>query len=224
MSPPPTKVVIVGAGRHGKEVAAYLTDLASTDGSVDLIGFIDETVPEGPFAGSRVMGDFDALRDLAAKESGLQYITATGDNQTRRKFVEAVAGAGQIEAFSLVHPASYVGSRVDLGEGTCLAPGTVVTTDVAIGRHSILNVRASVSHDCEIGDFCNINPGAVVCGDVQLGEGCYIGAGAVIRDKATIGEWTVIGAGAVVVSDIPPHSLAVGIPARPVPKPGSTGA
>jgi acetyltransferase EpsM len=60
----------------------------------------------------------------------------------------------------------------------------------------------------------NINPGVTVCGDVRIGEGSYIGAGATIKDKVSIGQWSVIGAGAVVISDIPPHVTAIGVPAR----------
>jgi serine O-acetyltransferase len=41
-----------------------------------------------------------------------------------------------------------------------------------------------------------------------------IGCGAVIIGKITIGHDSVIGANAVVVGDVPPHSLAAGVPAK----------
>jgi serine O-acetyltransferase len=40
-----------------------------------------------------------------------------------------------------------------------------------------------------------------------------MGAGAVILGKVNIGDYAKIGANAVVLSDVPPHALAVGIPA-----------
>src|SRR5436853_318582 len=83
-----------------------------------------------------------------------------------------------------------VGSDVEIGEGTCLAPGVIVTTRTTIGRHCILNIHSSVSHDCVFDDYVNINPGATVCGNVCIGEGSYIGAGATIKDKVSIGEWS----------------------------------
>lgn len=49
-----------------------------------------------------------------------------------------------------------------------------------------------------------------------IGDGVFIGAGAKVLGKVTIGEGARIGANAVVVHDIPPHTTAVGIPARPV--------
>lgn len=42
----------------------------------------------------------------------------------------------------------------------------------------------------------------------------WIGAGAIITDGVRIGCGSVIAAGAVVTSDIPPHSVAGGVPAR----------
>jgi acetyltransferase-like isoleucine patch superfamily enzyme len=51
---------------------------------------------------------------------------------------------------------------------------------------------------------------------VKIGRGTWIGTGALILPGVTIGEYCVIGAGAVVTADIPAHTLALGIPARPV--------
>jgi len=45
-----------------------------------------------------------------------------------------------------------------------------------------------------------------------------VGAGAKILGGVTIGEHTEIGANAVVISNVPPHHIAVGIPARVIPK------
>jgi acetyltransferase-like isoleucine patch superfamily enzyme len=44
----------------------------------------------------------------------------------------------------------------------------------------------------------------------------WLGAGVTVVDGVTIGKGSIIGAGAVVTSDIPPYSIAVGIPAKPV--------
>lgn len=46
------------------------------------------------------------------------------------------------------------------------------------------------------------------------GHGVLIGAGATVLGGICVGCGTKIGAGTVVVSDLPPHSVAVGVPAR----------
>src|SRR5690606_21040163 len=51
---------------------------------------------------------------------------------------------------------------------------------------------------------------------VVIGHRVWIGANVTIIGGVTIGNGAVIGAGAVVIRDIPPHTLAVGVPARAV--------
>ena len=52
-----------------------------------------------------------------------------------------------------------------------------------------------------------------VVADVHLGATCFVGAHAVVTAGVTIGDGAVIGANAVVTRDVPPRSLAVGVPA-----------
>lgn len=49
---------------------------------------------------------------------------------------------------------------------------------------------------------------------VDIGEACWIGAHVTVQDGVTIGDHTIIGTAAVVNENLPPHSVAVGIPAR----------
>jgi acetyltransferase-like isoleucine patch superfamily enzyme len=51
---------------------------------------------------------------------------------------------------------------------------------------------------------------------IVIEDDVWLGAGVTVVDGVTIGRGSIIGAGAVVTSDIPPYSIAVGIPAKPV--------
>ncbi len=51
---------------------------------------------------------------------------------------------------------------------------------------------------------------------ITVEDDVWIGAGAIVLDGVTIGQGSVIGAGAVVTHNIPPFSLAVGSPAKPI--------
>ena len=55
---------------------------------------------------------------------------------------------------------------------------------------------------------------------VKIEDDVWFGAGAVVLDGVTIGQGSVIGAGAVVTKDIPPYSVAVGVPAQVIKKRG----
>lgn len=58
----------------------------------------------------------------------------------------------------------------------------------------------------------------VVAHGCKIGRGSLIGIGAIVLNGAEIGEESIIGAGSVVTpnSVIPPRTLALGTPARPV--------
>lgn len=51
-------------------------------------------------------------------------------------------------------------------------------------------------------------------GPLSVGANCWLGAHVTVTDAANVGDHCVIGAGAVVTKPVPPHSIAVGIPAR----------
>lgn len=51
-------------------------------------------------------------------------------------------------------------------------------------------------------------------GDAVIERNCWIGAGAIVLDAVRVGHDSIIGAGSVVIDDIPPYSIAAGVPAR----------
>ncbi|MFH2124852.1 MAG: acyltransferase [Pseudomonadota bacterium] len=54
----------------------------------------------------------------------------------------------------------------------------------------------------------------VTTSPIKIGNDVWIGYGAVITKGVVIGDGCVIGANSVVTRDIPPYSVAVGVPAR----------
>jgi serine O-acetyltransferase len=82
-----------------------------------------------------------------------------------------------------------------------------------------------ISGDAVFGDDCVIRNGVTVGlrntgerGSPIIGNRVDIGAGAKILGSIRIGDDVAIGANAVVLTDVPPRSIAVGIPARVLPR------
>ena len=48
----------------------------------------------------------------------------------------------------------------------------------------------------------------------KVGDGVLLGAGASVLGNIKIGEGCQVGAGGLVITDLPPHSVAVGVPVK----------
>lgn len=113
---------------------------------------------------------------------------------------------------------------VTVGEGSSIWFGAVLRGDVnsiTVGARTSIQENAVLHCDadapCIVGDDVTIGHQATVHG-CTVGNGAVIGIGARILSHATVGVGAVIGAGAVVKegAEIPPNTIAVGIPARPI--------
>ena len=65
-------------------------------------------------------------------------------------------------------------------------------------------------------DIALRNQGLEYARPITVGSNVWIGGNVCVMPGVTIGDGCVIGAGSVVTRDIPPHTLAVGNPCRPV--------
>lgn len=67
-----------------------------------------------------------------------------------------------------------------------------------------------LAHDASVGYLTR----STRVGVVEISDHCFVGAGSIILPNVRIGEWSIIGAGSVVTTDVPPHCVAAGNPAR----------
>lgn len=76
-------------------------------------------------------------------------------------------------------------------------------------------VHVADEHPTIVGDYVTVGHNAVLHG-CTIEENCLIGIGAIILSGAFVGRGSIIAAGAVVKEgqQIPPFSLAVGVPAK----------
>ncbi|MGH9025808.1 MAG: NeuD/PglB/VioB family sugar acetyltransferase [Acidimicrobiia bacterium] len=207
------RLVIVGAGGHGREMLDVVEAINAQRPTWDFLGFVanGELHPErAERRGVQIIGSVERLPELDAA-----YAIGVGDPRARARIDQFASSCG-CEAAVLVHPSTVTGSDVTLGPGCSLAAGAVLTTGITLDRHVHVNVAASVSHDTSVGRWCTVGPGVRIAGWVELAEGVDVGIGAVFRDRVRVGSWAVVGAGAAVVGDVPSGVTVAGVPARPL--------
>lgn len=107
------------------------------------------------------------------------------------------------EVFGIdIHPAASFGQGIMVDHGTGLV----------VGETAVLGNNISILHGVTLGGSGKES------GDrhPKIGDGVMIGANASVLGNIRIGDCARIGAGSVVVSDVPPRSTVVGVPARVV--------
>ncbi|MCF4966377.1 acyltransferase [Nostoc sp. CMAA1605] len=105
-----------------------------------------------------------------------------------------------------------IDSETFIGPDVCIAgPG-----NIKIGKRCLIAAHSGIyANNHNFTDPTQpIKYQGVTCQGIVIEDDCWLGHGVTVLDGVTIGKGSVIGAGAVVNKDIPPFSVAVGVPAR----------
>lgn len=198
------KVVIIGAGGHGRVVADIVEACGDT-----VLGFLDDSNTVNNKV--KVIGtSSDAEKYCDGKT---ELFVAIGNCKVREKIMNSLSNA---KWYTAIHPSAVVSPSVVIGEGTCVMPNAVINNGAVIGKGCIINTCASVDHDDIIGDYVHVSCGARLAGTVNVGNCTWIGIGATISNNVSVCSNLMIGAGAVVVKDITEEGTYIGVPARKI--------
>jgi maltose O-acetyltransferase len=124
--------------------------------------------------------------------------------------VQLVSTAATLELVSLP------GGTLEIGERTLVNYGGSIAAaeSVRIGARCLIGTHAIIMDN----DFHRIEPERRLerpeSRPIVIEDNVWLGARVIVLGGVTIGEGSCIGAGSVVNGDIPPRSLAVGVPAR----------
>ena len=147
---------------------------------------------------------------------------------------DSVVGEGCRILGSVVE-GSILEEDVEVGPFSHIRSGSHIERDVHIGNYAEIKMSrlgrgTKMGHfsyigDATLGTNVNVGAGTVTCNfDGQrkhqtiIGDDVFIGSNSMLVAPLCIGEGSATGAGSVVTQDVPPNSLAVGVPTRISPR------
>lgn len=189
-----------------------ITDPATTYMDAEVTVGRDTTIyPNSHLRGATTIG-----KRCTIGPSSMIYDSSVGDDC---KVVASVVEESRLE------------SLVDVGPFSHLRQGTVVEREVHIGnyaevKNSRLGRGTKMGHfsyigDAEVGRDVNIGAGTITCNfdgvtkhRTIIEDNAFIGSDTMLIAPVRVGARSATGAGSVVTKDVPPDSVAVGVPAR----------
>ncbi|WP_108669871.1 2,3,4,5-tetrahydropyridine-2,6-dicarboxylate N-acetyltransferase [Peribacillus acanthi] len=121
-----------------------------------------------------------------------------------------------------IEPGAIIRDQVEIGDNAVIMMGASINIGAVIGPGTMIDMNAVLGGRATVGSNCHIGAGSVLAGVIEppsakpvvVEDDVMIGANVVVLEGVTVGKGSVVGAGAVVTQDIPPYSVATGIPAR----------
>lgn len=123
------------------------------------------------------------------------------------------------------------------GKSVNIESGATFSSKVTLGDYSGIGINAKIYGTCHIGKYVMMGTDVIIITrnhrfdrtdipmmeqgfeeerPVYIGNDVWIGDRALILPGVHIGDGSIIAAGAVVTKDVPPYSIAAGVPARKI--------
>lgn len=148
-----------------------------------------------------------------------------------------------IRAGTIIYPGVEIGDRFVTGHHALVRENTAIGDDVLVGSHAVIDGNCDIGSavrlqtgaylppETSVADSVFFGPHAVVTNDdypvrsaselegVTVESHVSVGANATLLPGVTIGRNSFVAANALVTEDVPPETLAVGVPATHEPLP-----
>ncbi len=206
------KICIVGTGEFAREILCCLIDIlsAQSETTKNNVVFLDH---EG-ICDQREMMRVPVIKSKDFNPKDYRVVVAISNPQFRKLVVSQLPKA--TEYISLIHPTAVLSEWVEIGAGSIITAGCILTCNIKLGAHTQLNLLTTVGHDCHLGDYFTTAPSANISGNCNIGEAVYFGTGASVKQGVTICAHVTIGMGGVVLSHITRSGTYVGVPVRKI--------
>jgi acetyltransferase-like isoleucine patch superfamily enzyme len=180
------KRALIGAGGFANEVKAHMNDF-------DMICFVDDIYYQPNDKNIKPLSEFIP--------NEYEVLIAIGDSAARAEIVSRLPI--ETKYFTFIHSSAMImGNDVEIGEGSIVCAGVIVTTNCKIGKHCHLNLLTT--------------PGVQISGNCVIGDRVYFGTHSSIRQKTKVCSDVIIGLNAGVIKNIEESGTYIRTPTKKI--------
>lgn len=208
------KIVLIGAGGFGREVATSLIGTINWhEPTYEFLGFLDD----GPqFSTGMKIDGYPWLGNHAWILDHKEDVVCTCAiaNASVKKKIQSELMRQGVQFESIIERTVYVAPSSKIGPGCVLYGGVKISVNCDIGAGVLLNDGVKIGHDVTIGDYTSIMPDSGISGDCHVGSEVEIGGHAFIVPGRKIGDRAKVAAGSIVFSNVKAGTTVLGNPAK----------
>lgn len=190
-------IVIIGAGGIGREVAWIIEEINEVNPTWNVIGFVDENseMHNKVLNGYKVLGNLEALDKLEIKP---YVVVAIANCSVKKDIVTRLEN--KFNFATIVYPSVRVSKYIEVGRGSIIYPGVILTVNTKIGEHVIISGNCGIGHDTVIGDYSSVLWGSSFSGYDIVGNECFIGVGCSISQGIRIVKGSRVDTGGIIIN------------------------
>ena len=211
----PKKIVLIGAGGFGREVASIIEVLNKEKPRYELLGFLDDG---DQYHEGMMINDYPWLGNkywIVDHKDEVVCTCCIGNPKIKKKIQEELTELGvTFETIIAKGGFGYIGPHTEIGPGCIFYGGVTIAVNCKIGAGVVMNQMVNIGHDCIIGDYTTIMPFSGISGYCKVGSEVNIGGHAFIIPGRKIGDASTIAAGSIVFSNVKAGTTVLGNPAK----------
>jgi sugar O-acyltransferase (sialic acid O-acetyltransferase NeuD family) len=180
------KLLIIGAGGHGRSVA----EAAMLSGQFEIVGFLDDAACVGELIlGYPVLG---RISDFSTIHVSVDCIfIAIGDNAIRERLTIQFKHINCNFA-TIIHPRACISPSALIDMGSVVLSNAVIGVNAKIGQSVIVNAGSVIEHDSIIEDYAHLGIMSAVAAHSILGYASWMHPGSVLTYRTKTPSHLVI--------------------------------